>query len=61
MNLKEHLDSVNESITITRAVNGWVFEANGRKDDEWKNVRVLVNTSDTLMSLITDHNEMKID
>jgi len=61
MNLKELLDSVNESITITRAENGWVFETNGRKGDDWKNVRILVNTSDTLMTLITDHNEMKLD
>jgi len=61
VNLNEKLDTVNETINITRAENGWIFETSGRKDDGWKNVKILVNTSDTLHSLIAEHAEMKID
>jgi hypothetical protein len=61
MSLKEKLSKVNPSITIERAENGWIFEASGRANDEWKNVKILVNTSDTLYSLIQEHNEMELD
>jgi hypothetical protein len=62
MSLKDKLSKVNPSITIERAENGWIFEASGRShDDDWKNVKILVNTSDTLHSLIQEHNEMETD
>tara|TARA_B100000085_G_scaffold186460_1_gene170450 strand:+ start:541 stop:726 length:186 start_codon:yes stop_codon:yes gene_type:complete len=61
MALKDKLDKVNTVITIERADNGWIFEASGRQNDEWKNVKILVNTSDTLYGLIQEHNEMEID
>ena len=61
MSLKDKLTKVNPSITIERAENGWIFEASGRANDEWKNVKILVNTSDTLHSLIHEHNEMDLD
>ena len=62
MALKDKLDKVNTIITIERDTdNGWIFEASGRQNDEWKNVKILVNTSDTLYGLIQEHNEMEID
>jgi hypothetical protein len=59
--LNKKLDTVNETIYITRAEYGWIFETSGGKGDGWKNVKILVNTSDTLYSLIAEHAEMKID
>jgi len=62
MSLKEKLSKVHSSITIERADNGWIFEVSGRdQQDDYKNIKILVNTSDTLYSLIQEHNEMEID
>jgi len=56
------LSKVNPQINIERAENGWIFEASGRShDDDWKNIKILVNTSHTLYSLIQEHNEMETD
>jgi|TARA_B100000035_G_scaffold301991_1_gene299139 hypothetical protein len=62
MTLKGKLAKVNPQITIERAENGWIFEISGRsQDDDWKNLKILVNTSDTLYKLIQEHNEMELD
>ena len=62
MLLKDKLSKVNPQITIERAENGWIFEVSGRsQDDDWKNIKILVNTSDTLFKLIQEHNEMELD
>lgn len=62
MSLKDKLSKVNPQITIERAENGWIFEVSGRcRDDDWKNIKILVNTSDALYKLIQEHNEMDLD
>ena len=62
MKLTDKLSKVNPQITIERAENGWIFDVSGRShDDDWKNIKILVNTSDTLFKLIQEHNEMDLD
>lgn len=62
MKLKDKLSKVNPQINIERAENGWIFDVSGRsQDDDWKNIKILVNTSDTLYKLIQEHNEMELD
>lgn len=62
MKLTDKLSKVNPQITIERAENGWIFDVSGRsQDDDWKNIKILVNTSDTLYKLIQEHNEMELD
>ena len=63
MKLKDKLSKVNPQINIERAENGWIFEVSGRShdDDDWKNIKILVNTTDTLYKLIQEHNEMELD
>tara|TARA_B100001564_G_scaffold340490_1_gene334213 strand:- start:547 stop:735 length:189 start_codon:yes stop_codon:yes gene_type:complete len=62
MKLTDKLSKVNPQITIERAENGWIFDVSGRShDDDWKDIKILVNTSDTLYKLIQEHNEMELD
>lgn len=62
MKLTDKLSKVNPQITIERAENGWIFDVSGRSyDDDWKDIKILVNTSDTLFRLIQEHNEMELD
>jgi hypothetical protein len=56
------LAKVNESITINRYDNGWMIEVSGRDDDnEWKNCKIVCNTQEEVLEVVTEYNTMELD
>jgi hypothetical protein len=56
------LKKVNESFTVYRYDNGWMFEVTGRnKNDDWYTCKILCNTQEELVELIKEFNTMEVD
>ena len=56
------LAKVNESITINRYDNGWMIEVSGRDDNnEWKNCKIVCNTQEEVLEVVTEYNTMELD
>lgn len=56
------LVKVNESITINRYDNGWMVEVGGRDaDSEWKTSKILCNTEDEMLAVVSEWNSMEVD
>jgi len=59
--ISDKLDKVNESFTINMLDNGFMIEVGGRKDEDWKTVKLLVPTMEELIVLIKEAAEMDRD
>jgi len=59
--ISDKLDKVNESYTINMYDNGFMFEIGGRKDDDWKTAKIMVQTVEQLVELIREAAEMERD
>jgi hypothetical protein len=57
--ISDKLDKVNESFTINMLDNGFMIEVGGRKDDDWKTVKLLVSSMEELVVLIKEAAEME--
>jgi hypothetical protein len=59
--LKDTLDKVNDSITLNRYDNGYMLEIGGRdSSDEWVTRKLLCNTLDEVIALITEYSKITI-
>lgn len=59
--LKDTLDKVNDSITLNRYDNGYMLEIGGRdSSDEWVTRKLLCNTLDEVIALITEYSKIAI-
>jgi hypothetical protein len=59
--LKDTLDKVNDSITLNRYDNGYMLEIGGRdSSDEWVTRKLLCNTLDEVIVLITEYSKIPI-
>ena len=60
--LSDKLAKVNDSITLNRYDNGFMLEVGGKDDEgEWKTSKVLCNTLDDLLKLITEYTNLELD
>ena len=58
----DKLEKVNDSFTINRYDNGFMVEVNGRdNDNDWKTVKVVVNSQSDLFDLIDEYNKKELD
>jgi len=56
------LAKVNESFTVNRYDNGFMIEVSGRDDDnEWKNCKIVCNTQEEVLEVVTEYNTMELD
>lgn len=59
--LKDTLDKVNDSVTLNRYDNGYMLEIGGRdSSDEWVTRKLLCNTLDEVIALITEYSKIPI-
>ena len=62
MKISDKLESVNDTVNITRYDNGFMVEVSGRStDDSWKTTRILVSTIEEVNALVTDFASMKLN
>ena len=60
--LSDKLSKVNESITINRYDNGYMLDVGGRdNENEWKSTKILCNTLEELLILITEYTNLELD
>lgn len=60
--ISDKLAKVNESFTVTMYDNGFMLEVSGRdSDEEWKNAKIIVPTSEQLVELINEAVSMPRD
>ena len=60
--LSDKLSKVNESITINRYDNGYMLDVGGRdNENEWKSAKILCNTLDELLALISEYANLELD
>lgn len=60
--VSDKLTKVNESFTINRYDNGFMFEVSGRnKKGDYKTAKILVGTVDELVALVREASEMDLD
>jgi len=60
--LSDKLSKVNESITINRYDNGFMLDVGGRdNENEWKSSKILCNTLEELLALITEYTNLELD
>ena len=59
--IADKLDKVNESFTVNMYDNGFMLEIGGRKNDDWKNAKIMVPTIDELVVLIKEAADMERD
>ena len=60
--LSDKLSKVNESITINRYDNGFMLDVGGRdNENEWKSTKILCNTLEELLILITEYTNLELD
>ena len=60
--LSDKLSKVNESITINRYDNGFMLDVGGRdNENEWKSSKILCNTLEELLALITEYTKLELD
>jgi hypothetical protein len=59
MNISDKLHKVDDDMTIRMYDNGYLFEVNGRdENDDWCGVKILCNDLDQVVSLITEATKM---
>ena len=62
MNLESKLAKVNDNFTVYMYDNGYMLEISGRTDaEEWATAKILCNTLDELVALITEATAMDRD
>ena len=62
MNLENKLAKVNDNFTVYMYDNGYMLEISGRNDaEEWATAKILCNTLDELVALITEASTMDRD
>ena len=55
MQLEDKLTKVNDNFTVYMYDNGYMLEISGRTDaEEWATAKILCNTLDELVALITE-------
>ena len=60
--LSDKLEKVNDSFSVNMYDNGYMFEINGRDDNEdWVTAKIVCNTVDELVALIKEASEMPRD
>lgn len=60
MKIADKLTKVDEDMNIRMYDNGFLFEVNGRDDnDDWAGVKILCNNLDQVVSLITEATQME--
>jgi len=60
--LADKLVKINESFTIYRYDNGYMFEAGGRnKKSDYVNAKILCSTLDEVVALVREAGEMDLD
>ena len=60
--VSDKLTKVNESFTINRYDNGFMFEVSGRnKKGDYKTAKILVSSVDELVALVREASEMDLD
>jgi hypothetical protein len=60
--LSSKLEKVNDSFSVNMYDNGYMFEINGRDDNEdWVTAKIVCNTVDELVALIKEASEMPRD
>lgn len=60
--LSDKLSKVNESISINRYDNGFMIDVGGRDNEgEWKSSKILCNTLDELLALVTEYTTLELD
>ena len=59
INISDKLHKVDDDMTIRMYDNGYLFEVNGRdENDDWCGVKILCNDLDQVVSLITEATKM---
>lgn len=59
MNISDKLSKVDDDMTIRMYDNGFLFEVNGRdENDDWAGVKILCNDLDQIVTLITEATKM---
>lgn len=59
MKISDKLTKVDEDMNIRMYDNGFLFEINGRDDnDDWAGVKILCNDLDQVVTLITEATKM---
>ena len=62
MQLDDKLAKVNDNFTVYMYDNGYMLEISGRTDsEEWATAKILCNTLDDLVALITEATAMERD
>ena len=62
MKIVDKLVKVDESISIQKYDNGYMFEVSGRnKKEEWTSVRIITSSLDELFVLIKEFSELPKD
>jgi len=62
MNLENKLAKVNDNFTVYMYDNGYMLEISGRTEaEEWATAKILCNTLDELVALITEATDMERD
>lgn len=62
MKLDNKLAKVNDNFTVYMYDNGYMLEISGRTDnEEWATAKILCNTLDELVALITEATNMERD
>jgi hypothetical protein len=57
--INDKLAKVNDNFTVNMYDNGFMVEIGGRDhDDEWKTAKILCNTLDDLIAVITEASAM---
>ena len=60
MKISDKLTKIDEDMNIRMYDNGFLFEVNGRDDnDDWAGVKILCNSLDQVVSLITEATKME--
>lgn len=60
--VSDKLTKVNESFTINRYDNGFMFEVSGRnRKGDYKTAKIMVSNVDELVALVREATEMDID
>ena len=60
--VSDKLTKVNESFTVNRYDNGFMFEVSGRnKKGDYKTAKIMVSTVDELVALVRETTELELD
>lgn len=62
MQIKDKLSKVDNSFTVNMYDNGYMVDINGRdSEDEWASARILCNTVEDLIKIVTEATSMPRD